>query len=561
MVLIRLEAAENLPRRDMRRTRRLVKFPVCRPCYVEKGEKETTLGTIIKYGGYVVNISVVLLTLTVMAFSICAIWPSKIKSMTIESVSVPESLGKRGFNSEIARRQLRDEILSIYRVGLDSVETLSVVAENEEKVPDIVVPGTNFSVGQIMLAVGNFFGNSTGPNISGEIIEVGATLRVRLRLDRVLIFDKQGLTSELSGLIRESAVSLVTELNPFVAGSALAEEDPVRARLVLSAVIADEPDGSVTQQRAYNVLGWMARRESDNDAAMRMFKMAPELASAVSNIGNILREKKQYEEAKIAYTRAISLNPSLSAPHFNLALLLQDQAILIVNEVSIETMESRAALIKNCRKLWDEAVEHIKLSRGLDKKYANGHYGMAYKYIEKFNAYTNEYHVDEGLEKIIGEFWLAYSLRPDDAGKISNPMNFYIYKNYARYIDEIIVGNIVRDDLVGRILTGLSAQLTVVNSPACSESTFLLGRVKMAQNDTSAAVASFRNAIETCSDNSYIERHKDWLSMIMTKRPDADVRALLSIYERAAVKAGGRNTSNQRMVNQDPCDRPVRSAP
>ncbi|MEQ8664179.1 MAG: tetratricopeptide repeat protein [Rhodospirillales bacterium] len=94
------------------------------------------------------------------------------------------------------------------------------------------------------------------------------------------------------------------------------------AEQALRAVLRIEP----TQPIALNLLGIVALRTGNRDAAKRLFaqsgQSAPGFADAHNNLGSMLLEGGEIDEAEAAFRRAIEANPALPMAHTNLALIL-----------------------------------------------------------------------------------------------------------------------------------------------------------------------------------------------------------------------------------------------
>src|SRR5216684_2219747 len=69
-----------------------------------------------------------------------------------------------------------------------------------------------------------------------------------------------------------------------------------------------------------------ALREAEHNR--KAIGLKPDYAEAYLNLGNALKAKDKFEEAKSNYEKAIALKPELATAHFNLANVLADEGAL-----------------------------------------------------------------------------------------------------------------------------------------------------------------------------------------------------------------------------------------
>src|SRR5262249_31797047 len=109
-------------------------------------------------------------------------------------------------------------------------------------------------------------------------------------------------------------------------------------------------------------LGWMGgtkRADARIGALRSALAIRPGTPSIVINLGNVLRDKKEYDAAIAEYKEVIRLDPKYAGPHNNLGIVLR------------------------LRKKYDEAIAEYKIAIDLDPKYAAPHCGLGNVFAER----------------------------------------------------------------------------------------------------------------------------------------------------------------------------------
>ena len=177
------------------------------------------------------------------------------------------------------------------------------------------------------------------------------------------------------------------------------------------------------QAEVHNNLGIVLDDLGQTDDAVACYRRAvelkPDYAAAHSNLGNALRKQGKTAEAAACYRRAVEFRPDFAAAHYNLGIACRDQGNLddaIASyrraiELKPEFAEAHYNLgdaMKNLARL-DEAVANYQRAVELKPGYAEAHnnLGIALSDLGR-------------LDEAIASYRRALDLRPDYAEALSN---------------------------------------------------------------------------------------------------------------------------------------------
>ncbi|HEX4302794.1 MAG TPA: hypothetical protein VHZ78_08370 [Rhizomicrobium sp.] len=181
-------------------------------------------------------------------------------TITIEPISIPQSLSNKGVNSTVIAARLRDSITNVEDVALtDDIQRALDASKklrgysSREDLPDFTVPESSVSVSSVAGYLKTLLGVS-GKSITGEITEMpNGELVLRLRLEGVLLDSGSAATADnLDGLLLEGAKKIVGKFKPAELAAYLYETgdvkqpesyDPALSKAQLVASTKPVPDG------------------------------------------------------------------------------------------------------------------------------------------------------------------------------------------------------------------------------------------------------------------------------------------------------------------------------
>jgi tetratricopeptide (TPR) repeat protein len=261
----------------------------------------------------------------------------------IEPIAVPDALIERGMTPEVVASRLWDGLGDATALARTSKSSIDAIP-NSQRV-QFSVPDVGLSMDSIVRQTRQFF-NIYQTRIAGEFVCADADcapegMRLRLRVLRGTsqVIDlppvgRQGLRAYFT----DAAVQILTELDPFVALSAISESEPIRAVALARRLIRqDHPDA----KWAYNLIGNIRsatgqKQEKDGKhaAASEAFRLAleeyrgaialdPGFIVARANAAQTLRQLGDPVASRAAYDAVAAIapdNPAVVAGYAELAV-------------------------------------------------------------------------------------------------------------------------------------------------------------------------------------------------------------------------------------------------
>jgi len=219
------------------------------------------------------------------------LWKNQV---VIEPISVPPAMMQTGLTPEVVANRLWDGIKD-FEVTSDSAKR-TFVAVPRNRALDFSIPQSGLSLEAVLSQLRQFL-NLFETRISGEFVCATPTcepeqMQLRLRIlrgDATIIDLPEVGTTTSRDYFRAAAEGIFTELDPFVAISALSRTAPDRAIVLARQMVRRRgPDA----QWAYNL------------------------------IGEIEAGRNDYAEALVAFDAAVALDPKLQQANVNRALAL-----------------------------------------------------------------------------------------------------------------------------------------------------------------------------------------------------------------------------------------------
>jgi tetratricopeptide (TPR) repeat protein len=213
----------------------------------------------------------------------------------IQPLSVPETLAKSGYTPEVAANRMRDALQEFVKSADTHMKSPDIALHGE--LPDIVVPSVGISLDAIMSTIRTLLRSTRSRTVSGEIINVGDQLWLRVRLDgRQIYASDAGVDPKNPDqLLKLAAPAILKEIKPYIVAAGLSDSSPDDALVMTDAILTQVP-------------------ETDENAVW----------SHVLR-GNIFTQRKEYSAAIDELNLAIQLDGTLAAPHVNLAVVFVDQ--------------------------------------------------------------------------------------------------------------------------------------------------------------------------------------------------------------------------------------------
>ncbi|MBE7186620.1 MAG: tetratricopeptide repeat protein, partial [Methylobacterium mesophilicum] len=226
--------------------------------------------------------------------------------VVVEAISVPSALNDQGLTADVAASRIWDGLQDVAVRAGSSKETIKAIP-NSRRV-EFSFPDSGFSIESLVYHLRRLF-NAYETRIGGEITcaesncdRSGMQLRLRvIRGDTIDIVDlpPMGTMSERD-YFDKGAAEVMAYLDPFIAISAAAEDQPVRAAALARRMILA---GNKDAKWAYNLIGLIRAKSGDMAAAIPEFRGAlaldPGFLPAHANLGNaLLRSGDQAGAAK-----------------------------------------------------------------------------------------------------------------------------------------------------------------------------------------------------------------------------------------------------------------------
>jgi len=256
----------------------------------------------------------------------------------------------------------------------------------------------------------------------------------------------------------------------------------------------------------------------DLDLAENMYreivKVEPDNAIIYNDLGNLLQEREQFDEAINCYQKAIELNPKFPGAYFNLGETFQNKGRLEdamdcykrVIELYPEFPGTYYNLgnIFEDKGLFDEAVTHYKKTIQLDSHHAMAHYTLGnvfqkMKHIDKaIEYYQNAIQIDPNFAEAYND--LGISCR--EKGQLDEAVSYYrtalqLNPNFAEAYNNL--GIVLQEK--GRLDEAVSCyektlKLSPNNYTACNN----LGIVLQEKGRLDEAISYYRTALQLNPD-------------------------------------------------------------
>ncbi len=396
--------------------------------------------------------------------------------IAIAPISVPKELADEGYTPDVAAVRLRTALNDVYirafslrrRISPQpTLKNINVIGT----APNIIVPGTAFSIEALSAKIHSFYHPAGRSDVSGEITIVDSKLWLRLRLngDDIYASAGGGDPKRPDDLYTEAAQEIFDETDPYLLAVSLSESDPDRTLEIAKRIIASRPESDPTVPWTHILIGNMLRFKGDIGVAIAEYHKAivldPRSAIARYNLGVALKFMGKYQEALAEYRMAIELDPRNALVHSYLGSALYEQGKI------------------------DEAIAEYKKAIDLDPRFASPHISLG-------NALRGQGRTDEAIT----EYEKAIDLDP----------RFAIAHNN--------LGGALRDQ--GKTDEAITEYKKAIElDPRDTSSHNNLGVALRDQGKTDEAIAEYKKAIDL--DPRYAKAHRN-LSIALRKQGKND---------------------------------------
>ena len=162
-------------------------------------------------------------------------------TISIQAITTPKALEKKGFTSEVAAQRLRDAMTNFIGTANTKMKGTDIELQNEE--PNIIVPAVNLSLDAVIATLRTFFRSDYRRNISGDITESDSKLWLRLRLNgKIFYTSSTGVSSDHPDELFDTAArDVLLKTHPYVVASEISDTNNAEALQLVNAII-DEPN-------------------------------------------------------------------------------------------------------------------------------------------------------------------------------------------------------------------------------------------------------------------------------------------------------------------------------
>lgn len=237
--------------------------------------------------------------------------------VVIATIAVPKPMADSGLTGDVVAARIWDGIRDATAQARTSKASISALPDTRRVT--FTVPNSGISMDSLVRQTRAFF-NVYPPQIVGEFTcsdpecsREGLRLRLRVLAGTSRVIDLPPLGQRpLRDYFTDAGIEILAVLDPFVATSAVADTQPVRAIALARAIIRQ---GHKDAKWAHNLIGNIRREQLQDTLALPEYRAAlaidPNFAIAQGNLATTLLAVGQKEEARKALERLSALAPTL----------------------------------------------------------------------------------------------------------------------------------------------------------------------------------------------------------------------------------------------------------
>jgi len=256
--------------------------------------------------------------------------------LTIEPISVPPSLVKRGYTAEVVGSRLADRVQQVYAEANSARPRLGLQRASQR--PDVQVPGVGLSF-QSVVNFARDFARRPETRVRGEITLEGTRLKLWLRSTTGTASSVGPLAEgEFDRLIERGGLEVVKLTTPQIAADYFYDREEVACRErakcefpeTLSAIQLAIASGSKDDRKGAEFL-WgylLGVSQNEKEEAIKHYKEAiridKDFQMAHNNMAAMYIDLGRPRDAEPSAREAIRLNPKSDLAHDNLGQALRD---------------------------------------------------------------------------------------------------------------------------------------------------------------------------------------------------------------------------------------------
>lgn len=451
--------------------------------------------------------------------------------VTIEPISVPPGLAEAGYTSDVVANRLWDAIQQVYDEAKSAKERVSVLPSSRRV--EFAIPDSGISFESLIYHVRNFF-NAYETRIGGEIVCASDpctrdSLTLRLRLLRsgmdIIELPAIGTLSEKDYLV-QAAAQILRHIDPFVAANWQYDKNPEQSLADLRRLVRSK---HTDEKWALNLIGNILGDRKQFEDAVVSYKAAleldPEYVIALSNLARVTSEMGRHDEAIVIASKALAIEPQYAAAH-----VVIGQAEAKRGRAEAAAAAFRLAAAADPDSPWPLWQLGYLLSQVGDAAGAKASYQMAIdidpSFVASYNGLAMLAVLEDDKPGLLAIYREIARLKPGDAGAIADVAS--ALANNSQHTEAIAtyrkalelqpanakwlnaLGQLLRDQ--GGLAEAAETLLRAISAdPGLSEAHFNLGDVYLRQGRKQEAVVEFRSFLEMDPNSPYAPLAKAWL--------------------------------------------------
>lgn len=251
-------------------------------------------------------------------------------TIAISPIAVPEDLVKKGFTPEVVAMHLRTALTQIIADAKSAKETATVTTRMET--PDIVLPHSGLSTETIAAEIRELLGVNSRWSVTGDITTEGD----RYALDLKITNGKDASTSRaktdlthIGDLFPAAARNILEASDPYQLAALLFALDPDRTMQILRSILARYSSGDAEVKWAHTLLGELLLNRRDFDEAIaecnKAIALDRQFAPPHVTLGHVMNGQGKTDAAIEEFSKAIEFDPQDAYVHNDLAGALYAQ--------------------------------------------------------------------------------------------------------------------------------------------------------------------------------------------------------------------------------------------
>lgn len=245
-------------------------------------------------------------------------------AVVFNDIDVPPTVQQLGYSPKVMASRLANEVRLIDQKARTVKDIRDFALPDNESAVNAL--GDYFKFGEPIKATQQLLG-LVHYNFTGDVVKQGDDLKLSVRgsaHDQNKMFNAVVVGKDPEKLVQEMAVDIVRFIDPYIVASYAYEaardgnKDYAPATREVRYCLVHMPKKDL--HWAYNLYGLISAQQGKYDEAMERYNAAlalkPDFVLTVYNVGNVLLEKKQYDQAIAKYKETLKLDSKLvRTPH------------------------------------------------------------------------------------------------------------------------------------------------------------------------------------------------------------------------------------------------------